>query len=107
MKEFSRNQFLKLKFDEYKIKIKSKYEYTRYGIKVEPFYIDIYNDRLIIGLKDGKLILANLNNLENLVEYKILNSDLKKYRDYDILLSKIIFMYYFLRKIKMDVIQVI
>ena len=79
---FPETQFLKLKFDEYKIKIKSKYEYTRYGIKVEPFYIDIYNDRLIIGLKDGKLILANLNNLENLVEYKILNSDLKKYRNY-------------------------
>ena len=75
---FPETQFLKLKFDEYKIKIKSKYEYTRYGIKVEPFYIDIYNDRLIIGLKDGKLILANLNNLENLVEYEILNSDLKK-----------------------------
>ena len=86
---FPETQFLKLKFEEYKIRAKSNYEYYRGGVKAEPFYIDIYDDNLIISLKDGKLFFANLNNLKNTSEYKIINSDLnKKIEVTDILIIK-------------------
>lgn len=77
-KIFPETQFLQLNFINHDItKIKSKFNYKRYGEVVEPFYVDIWKDFLVLTLKDGQIYLLNKNSLlNNQIKFSKIDHDL-------------------------------
>jgi hypothetical protein len=61
---FPITQFLKLSYFEISLdNIKSEFKYERYGDVVNPVYLEIYDNHLILASKDGKLFYEKINNI--------------------------------------------
>jgi hypothetical protein len=61
---FPDTQFLKLYFNSISLKsVKTKFEYIRYGDIVKPFYLETWDDKVILGFKDGSFYFTLIDEL--------------------------------------------